>query len=176
MPSINFFYSRRFVNAKRETAKRFSLLKNDCFCKTELIIAGFVSLCKTFFNFYSHRFAVSMHIQPFSRRFSHFERLIIHFMGSSAPFSSEGLTFCMIMQDFAFDSFLRACENALSTRIVKIGLSSSQRRYFKSKPKYLRPKVSKEVFGCCCQWQKQTIENGKPFGGAMGQSPISQNA
>ena len=119
MPSINFFYSRRFVNAKRETAKRFSLLKNDCFCKTELIIAGFVSLCKTFFNFYSHRFAVSAHIQPFFRCFSHFERLIIHFMGSSAPFSSEGLTFCMIMQDFVFDSILRACENALSTRFVK---------------------------------------------------------
>ena len=41
---------------------------------------------------------------------------------SSASFSSEGLTFCMIMQDFAFDSFLRACENALSTRIVKASL------------------------------------------------------
>ena len=81
MPSINFFYSQRFVNAKRETAERFTLLKNDCFCKTELIIAGFVSLCKTFFNFYSHRFAVSAHIQPFLRRFSHFERSIIHFMG-----------------------------------------------------------------------------------------------
>ena len=119
MPSINFFYSRRFVNAKRETAKRFILPKDDCFCKTELIIAGFVSLCKTFFNFYSHRFAVSAHIQPFLRHFSHFERLIIHFMGSSAPFSSEGLTFCMIMQDFVFDSILRACENALSTRSVK---------------------------------------------------------
>ena len=44
------------------------------------------------------------------------------------------------------------------------------------KIKYFGPKVSKEVFGCCCQWQKQTIENGKPFGGAMGQSPISKNA
>ena len=41
---------------------------------------------------------------------------------SSALFLSEGLTFCMIMQDFAFDSFLRACENALSTRIVKAPL------------------------------------------------------
>ena len=38
----------------------------------------------------------------------------------------------------------------------------------------MRPKVSKEVFVCCCRWQKQTIENGKPFGGAMGQSPISK--
>jgi len=38
------------------------------------------------------------------------------------------------------------------------------------------PKVSKEVFGCCRQWRKQTAENGKPFGGAMGQSPISKNA
>ena len=81
MPSINFFYSRRFVNAKRETAKRFILPKDDCFCKTELIIAGFVSLCKTFFNFYSHRFAVLMRIQPFLRHFSHFQHTIIHFMG-----------------------------------------------------------------------------------------------
>ena len=55
-------------------------------------------------------------------------------------------------------------------------LSSWQHRYFKNKAKYFRPKVSKEVFGCCCQWQKQTNENGKPFGGAMGQSPISKNA
>ena len=85
MPSINFFYSRRFVNAKRETAKRFTLLKNDCFCKTELIIAGFVSLRKTFFNFYSHRFAVSARIQPFSRRFSHFLYQIIHFVGFIRP-------------------------------------------------------------------------------------------
>ncbi|MFQ7098139.1 MAG: hypothetical protein ACLRUN_12440 [Christensenellales bacterium] len=42
------------------------------------------------------------------------------------------------------------------------------------KTKFFCPKVSKEVFGCCCRWQKQTIENGKPFGGAMGQSPIFQ--
>lgn len=102
MPSINFFYSRRFVNAKRETAKRFSLLKNDCFCKTELIIAGFVSLCKTFFNFYSHRFAVSMHIQPFLRRFSHFERLIIHFMGFICSFFVRRVDFLHDYAGFRF--------------------------------------------------------------------------
>ena len=49
-------------------------------------------------------------------------------------------------------------------------------QYFKNNTKDLCPKVSKEVFVCCCQWQKQTNENGKPFGGAMGQSPIFQNA
>jgi len=108
MPSINFFYSRRFVNAKRETAKRFSLLKNDCFCKTELIIAGFVSLCKTFFNFYSHRFAVSMHIQPFSRRFSHFERLIIHFMGFICSFFVRRVDFLHDYAGFCFRFFF-AC-------------------------------------------------------------------
>ena len=102
MPSINFFYSRRFVNAKRETAKRFSLLKNDCFCKTELIIAGFVSLCKTFFNFYSHRFAVSMHIQSFSRHFSHFERLIIHFMGFICSFFVRRVDFLHDYAGFRF--------------------------------------------------------------------------
>ena len=48
-------------------------------------------------------------------------------------------------------------------------------QYFKNNTKDLCPKVSKEVFVCCCQWQKQTNENGKPFGGAMGQSPIFQN-
>ncbi len=144
MPSINFFYSRRFVNAKRETAERFTLLKNDCFCKTELIIAGFVSLCKTFFNFYSHRFAVSAHIQPFLRRFSHFKRSITHFMGFICFFSSEGLTFCMIMQDFAFDSILHACENALSTCIVKKrGCQANSTDISRVNPSYLRPKVSK---------------------------------
>ena len=102
MPSINFFYSRRFVNAKRETAKRFSLLKNDCFCKTELIIAGFVSLCKTFFNFYSHRFAVSAHIQAFFRRFSHFERSIIHFMGFIRSFFVRRVDFLHDYAGFRF--------------------------------------------------------------------------
>ena len=120
MPSINFFYSRRFVNAKRETAKRFSLLKNDCFCKTELIIAGFVSLCKTFFNFYFTSFCSFRCIfSRFHAVFRILNDLLFILWVSSALFSSEGLTFCMIMQDFAFDSILRACENALSTHSVK---------------------------------------------------------
>ena len=39
------------------------------------------------------------------------------------------------------------------------------------KTKYFCPKVSKEVFGCCCQWQKQTIENESPLVGRWGKAP-----
>ena len=42
---------------------------------------------------------------------------------------------------------------------------------FQSTTKYLHPKVSKEVFGCCCQWQKQTIENESPLVGRWGKAP-----
>ena len=60
------------------------------------------------------------------------------------------------------------------TKLKKAPDCQAENQHFKNKTKSLRPKVSKEVFGCCCQWQKQTNENGKPFGGAMGQSPISK--
>ena len=58
------------------------------------------------------------------------------------------------------------------TKLKKAPDCQAENQHFKNKTKSLRPKVSKEVFGCCCQWQKQTIENGKPFDGAMGQRPI----
>ena len=144
MPSINFFYSRRFVNAKRETAKRFSLLKNDCFCKTELIIAGFVSLCKTFFNFYSHRFAVSMHIQPFSRHFSHFERLIIHFMGFICSFFIWRVDFLHDYAGFRFRFiFARLWKRFVNSHHKKQSCQANSTDISRVNLSYLRPKVSK---------------------------------
>ena len=66
--------------------------------------------------------------------------------------------------------------DGIANETKRVGAVKLTKPIFLEKTKYFCPKVSKEVFGCCCQWQKQTIENGKPFGGAMGQSPISKNA
>ena len=70
------------------------------------------------------RIVCSFDIQPFFAVFRILNVLIIHFMGFICSFSSEGLTFCMIMQDFAFDSILLV-KTLLSTRSVKIGCQAN---------------------------------------------------
>ena len=57
------------------------------------------------------------------------------------------------------------------TKLKKAQDCQAKNQHFKNKTKYLRPKVSKEVFGCCCQWQKQTIENESPLVGRWGKAP-----
>ena len=62
------------------------------------------------------------------------------------------------------------------TKLKKAPDCQAENQHFKNKTKSLRPKVSKEVFGCCCHWQKQTIENESPLVGRWGKAPYPNNA